>query len=218
MALNVKLAVYRGTRANLSALASTGQAGVLAWTTDTNEIFVDSGSGSGIGVGNAWLPVAIESGVNAQVGTSYTVLGSDRGKLVTLTNASPIAVTLPQATAEAGSFPVGWFAEFENRGAGLVTITPTTSTVNGGATITLATNNSVKIISDGTNYFALLGKTSINVTGAISHEFATSNNADGSLNLAQPAFTDISGSLAQTQLPASIGAGSSLTSVDCGTF
>jgi hypothetical protein len=217
MSLNVAVQVYRGTLANLSALASTGKAGVLAWTTDTNEIYVDSGSGSGIGT--AWLRVAAkEVGVNAQVGTTYTFLAGDLGKLVTLTNASSIAVTLPQATASSGSFAAGWWVEVENRGAGTVTITPTTSTINGGASITLATNNSVKIISDGTNYFALLGKTAINVTNAVSHQFATSNNADGSLNLAQPAFTDISGSLAQTQLPASIGVGSSLTSVDCGTF
>jgi hypothetical protein len=218
MALNVAVQVYRGTLANLSALATTGHAGVLAWTTDTNEIYVDSGSGSaGIGPGNAWQKIINDVfSVNAQVGTSYTVLASDRGKLVTFTNASAVAVTLPVATG--AGFPAGWYAEFENRGAGLVTITPTTSTINGGATITLATNNSVKIVSDGTNYFALLGKTSINVTSPVSHQFATSNNADGSLNLAQPAFTDISGTLAQTQLPATIAAGSSLTNLDCGTF
>ena len=219
MANNVAIQVYRGTLTNLAALASTGKAGVLAWTTDTHELYVDSGSGTGIGAGNAWLRVANDVvDVNAQVGTSYTVLATDRGKLVTLTNASPIGVTLPQATTIGGGFPSGWYTEFENRGAGLVTITPTTSQINGGATLTLATNNSVKIVSDGTNYFALTGKTSINVTGAVSHNFATSNNADGSLNLAQPAFTDISGTLAQTQLPASIGSGSNLTSVDCGTF
>ena len=194
MALNVAVQVYRGTLANLSALATTGKAGVLAWTTDTNEIYVDAGSGSaGIGPGNAWQKIVNDViSVNAQAGTSYTVLSSDRGKLVTLTNASAVAVTLPQAGS---SFPVGWFAEFENRGAGLVTITPTTSTINGGATVTLSTNQSLKIISDGTNYFALLGKTAITTTGAVSHQFATSNNADGSLNLAQPAFTDISGTL-----------------------
>lgn len=217
MALNVAVQVYRGTLSNLNALASTGKAGVLAWTTDTNEIYVDSGSGTGIGT--AWLRVANkEVGVNAQSGTSYTVLGSDLGKLVTLTNASAVAVTLPQATAASGSFAAGWWAEFENRGAGTVTITPTTSTINGGTSLTLAQNNSVKIISDGTNYFALLGKTSINTTSAVSHNFATSNNADGSLNLAQPAFTDISGTLSQTQLPATIGAGTSLTNIDCGSF
>jgi hypothetical protein len=217
MALNVAVQVYRGTLANLSALATTGKAGVLAWTTDTNEIYVDAGSGSaGIGPGNAWQKIVNDVvSVNAQAGTSYTVLSSDRGKLVTLTNAAAVAVTLPQAGA---TFPAGWYAEFENRGAGLVTITPTTSTVNGGTTVTLGTNQSLKIISDGTNYFALLGKTSIVVTGAVSHQFATSNNADGSLNLAQPAFTDISGVLTQAQLPAAIGAGSNLTSVDCGTF
>ncbi len=217
MALNVTVQLYRGTLANLSALVTTGKAGVLAWTTDTNEIYVDAGSGSaGIGPGNAWQKIVNDVvSVNAQAGTSYTVLSSDRGKLVTLANAAAVAVTLPQAGV---TFPAGWYAEFENRGAGTVTITPTTSTINGGASITLATNNSVKIISDGTNYFALLGKTAIVVTGTVSHQFATSNNADGSLNLAQPAFTDISGTLSQTQLPASIGAGSNLTSIDCGTF
>jgi len=217
MALNLKVAVYRGTLANLSSLATTGQAGVLAWTTDTNEIYVDSGTGSpGIGAGNAWQRlVSKEAGINAQVGTSYTVVTGDLGKLVTLANASAVAVAVPQAGA---SFPAGWWAELENRGAGTVTITPTTSTINGGANITLATNNSVKIISDGTNYFALLGKTAINTTSAVSHQFATSNNADGSLNLAQPAFTDISGTLAQTQLPSTIGSGSNLTLIDCGTF
>jgi hypothetical protein len=217
MALNVTIQVYRGTLANLSALASTGKAGVLAWTTDTNEIYVDSGSGSGIGT--AWLRLANkEVGVNAQSGTSYTVLGSDLGKLVTLSNAAAVAVTLPQATASSGSFAAGWWAEFENLGAGLVTITPTTSTINGGANVTLKTNQSIKIISDGTNYFALISKAAISTTSAVAHNFATSNNSDGTLNLAQPAFTDISGTLAQTQLPATIGAGSNLTNVDCGTF
>ncbi len=44
--------------------------------------------------------------VNAHTGTSYTVLSGDRAKLVTHTNASAIAVTLPQAT---GAFGAGWF-------------------------------------------------------------------------------------------------------------
>ena len=134
MALNVALQVYRGTRANLAALASTAKAGVLAWTTDTNEIFVDSGSGTGIGVGNAWLPIATDIvAVNAQSGTTYSIAGTDRAKLVTITNAASVAVTLPQATASSGAFPAGWSTEIINRGAGTVTITPTTSTINGGA-------------------------------------------------------------------------------------
>lgn len=63
MALNVAIQTYRGTKANLSALASTGKAGVLAWATDSQELYVDSGSGTGIGPGNAWLRVASDTTV-----------------------------------------------------------------------------------------------------------------------------------------------------------
>jgi hypothetical protein len=89
--------------------------------------------------------------VNAQTGTTYTVLGSDLGKLVTLSNGSAIAVTLPQAT---GVFAAGFFFYASAIGAGTVTITPTTSTINGAATLVLATGASAFIVSDGTNYTA----------------------------------------------------------------
>jgi hypothetical protein len=85
----------------------------------------------------------------AQTGTSYTVAATDRGKLVTFSNASAIAVTLPQAT---GSFAAGWFTDVANIGSTVVTITPTTSTINGAATITLNPGQSGRIVSDGTNY------------------------------------------------------------------
>lgn len=89
--------------------------------------------------------------VNAQVGTTYTVVDGDRAKLVTFSNASSIAVTLPQAGA-ASAFVSGWFANFVNLGAGTVTITPTTSTINGASTFVLRTGQGVMINSDGTNY------------------------------------------------------------------
>lgn len=66
---------------------------------------------------------------NAQTGTTYTVLTGDRGQHVTYSNASAIAVTLPQANST--TFAGGWFSYHENVGDGLVTITPTTSTING---------------------------------------------------------------------------------------
>jgi hypothetical protein len=218
MALNVAVQVYRGTLASLSALATTGKAGVLAWTTDTNEIYVDAGSGSaGIGAGKAWQKVAHDLvSVNAQTGTSYTVLASDRGKLVTLSNASPVAATLPAATG--AGFPAGWSSFLCNQGVGTVTITPTTSTIDGAASLTLVTNSSVLIASDGTNYFTVRGRTTIPVTSAVANNFVTSINADGTANLAQPSFANLSGALAQTQLPTTIGAGASLTSIDAGTF
>lgn len=92
------------------------------------------------------------AGVNAQTGTTYTVLGSDSGKLITITNAGAIAVTLPQAGTL--GFEAGREFCFLDLGAGSATITPTTSTVNGSATKVYATGASGCLRSDGTNYFA----------------------------------------------------------------
>lgn len=98
--------------------------------------------------------------VNARTGTSYTVLSSDIGGIVTLSNAGAVAVTQPQAT---GAFGVGKTVLFENKGAGTVTITPTTSTIDGASTLALTTNQGVILISDGTNYTTMRG---IGGTGA----------------------------------------------------
>jgi hypothetical protein len=87
--------------------------------------------------------------VNAQAGTSYTVASTDNCKLITFSNASAVAVTLPQAT---GSFAAGFFFYTENLNTGAVTITPTTSTINGAATLVLGKNQGCTVTSDGTNY------------------------------------------------------------------
>jgi hypothetical protein len=91
--------------------------------------------------------------VNAQSGTSYALASGDGGKLVTLNNASPVAVSIVQANT--AGFGVGYGVSLFNKGAGLVTVTPTTSTINGSATLTISTNNECDIWSDGTNYFAM---------------------------------------------------------------
>lgn len=90
---------------------------------------------------------------NAQTGTSYALIGSDRGKYVTFSNASAIAVSI----AAASSIGASWYTTVHNIGAGLVTITPTTSTINGAATLVLSKGQWARIQSDGTNYSALLG-------------------------------------------------------------
>lgn len=89
--------------------------------------------------------------VNAQTGTSYTIQSSDRGKFITFSNALAIAVTVPQSGTT--GFANGFYFTAKNLGAGLVTFTPTTSTVNGGATTTLATSVGASWFSDNTNYF-----------------------------------------------------------------
>ncbi len=112
-----------------------------------------------------------DSVTNAQTGTTYTVLTGDRGTLVTHNNGSAIAVTLPQAGA---SFPNGWYYDTKATGAGTTTITPTTSTINGGASLALTSGQSARIVSDGTNYTALLGSgagsgtvTSVDASGGV---------------------------------------------------
>lgn len=89
---------------------------------------------------------------NTQTGTTYTVLASDLGKFVTTSNGSAIAVTVPQATSAFGD---GFWFITQNLGAGAATFTPTTSTVNAGATLVLRTGDAYLWTSDGTNYIAV---------------------------------------------------------------
>jgi hypothetical protein len=59
--------------------------------------------------------------INAQTGTSYTFVAADSfNTLVTLTNASAIAVTIP--TNATTAFPVGTVLNFSQNGAGQVTV------------------------------------------------------------------------------------------------
>ncbi len=89
------------------------------------------------------------AGTNAQTGTTYTYRPGDRALLVSHSNAGAIAGTLPRAT---GSFGRGWYMWVSNTGAGTLTITPTTSTIDGAATLALATGAGALIVSDGANY------------------------------------------------------------------
>jgi hypothetical protein len=90
--------------------------------------------------------------VNSQTGTSYAIANGDCGKLVSQANGSAIADTIAQAGASS-LFVSGWYVDVQNTGAGTITVTPTTSTINGGSTLTLLTGQGVRIISDGSNYF-----------------------------------------------------------------
>lgn len=102
---------------------------------------------------------------NPQTGTTYTYLQTDstadRAGYTTFSNASAIAVTLPQAGST--GFGSNWVNKSCNIGAGTVTITPTTSTVSyttggayvsAGSSVTLVTGQCIWLYSDNTNYFA----------------------------------------------------------------
>jgi hypothetical protein len=61
--------------------------------------------------------------LNAQTGTTYTIVAGDVGKLITLSNAAAITVTFP-----AGTFAVGDQINFMQLGAGAVTFAATNIT------------------------------------------------------------------------------------------
>lgn len=76
----------------------------------------------------------VNLGINAQTGTTYTTVLADNGKLITLTNGSSIALTIPLNASVA--YPVGAQLNLARLGAGAVTIAGTVGVtiVSTGAT------------------------------------------------------------------------------------
>ena len=68
------------------------------------------------------------SSINAQTGTTYTLVLTDRSKLVTLDNAAAIAVTIP--TNASVAFPIGTQIDLCQIGAGKVTFNGAGVTIN----------------------------------------------------------------------------------------
>jgi len=100
--------------------------------------------------------------VNVQTGTTYAVdCNADRGSYILFTSTSPIAVTLPQASATPPC-DANMFTYIRTINA-TVTITPTTSTITDGgpagatSAISISAGYGTNIFSDNTNYFAKLG-------------------------------------------------------------
>ena len=117
------------------------------------------------------------SAVNAQTGTSYTIQNSDQNKLVTFSNASSIAVTLPDPSG--GNFFAGWAVSLRNLGAGTVTVTRgTSSTIDGSTSFTLTTGQGLDVYGDGTNYYTVPGAARIAAVSGLGTGVATAAAAN----------------------------------------
>jgi hypothetical protein len=311
VALNVKIQVYRGTLSDLSSLATTGFPGVMAWTTDSKEMYVDSGAGSpGIGPGNAWQRLSagnqlwtgqpstsLSSFINAQVGdlaiasdndTTYLLTAyppTNNGNWVSIAASSSavssvngqtgtVTLTLDDiydgtyyarmlaAVLTDGEFDLAKSHQFGFTNDNLIqpsqmgtwaattaftlgqtiidsnqnvqqvvnSYTPGTPAspapaisagISGGAVPTWSVTKG-HTTADGTLVWENIGtalRVSVLWLGApTAHEWVSYIDNSGLQHLSQPSFSDIAGVLSQTQLPASIGAGSNLTDIDCGTF
>jgi hypothetical protein len=91
--------------------------------------------------------------INAQTGTTYTLASTDVAKLVTLSNASAITVTIPS-----GVFTTGATINIQQIGAGQVTIANDgTSSFTGTGTKLRTQYSAASIICTGTNTFTVVG-------------------------------------------------------------
>jgi hypothetical protein len=99
--------------------------------------------------------------LNAQTGTTYTLVLTDNGRLVTLSNASAIAVTVPLNSSVA--YATGAIVNIQQIGAGAVTIqgasgvTITSTGATATAPITRAQYSAASIIKTGTDSWTVIG-------------------------------------------------------------
>jgi hypothetical protein len=95
---------------------------------------------------------------NAQTGTSYTLVGSDLGKWVTLSNASAITLTVPPSV-----FTTGNIINIQAIGAGQVTlaqgsgVTITSTGATASAPALRVQYSAATIICTGSNTFTVVG-------------------------------------------------------------
>ncbi len=200
-------ALYKalGNHTQAFQLQSDKIAKLKAGTTTT--VFEGGGGGGGGSITATGVAVNNQSGQ-----TSYSTLSGDNNALIVFSDASPIAVTLNSQTPPWSCF----IANIGALGAGTVTLTPFSGTINGGATLAVLPTYFALAAFDGTNWFAATLPIVPVGFGVISHEFLTAYNAaTGAFTAAQPAFTDVSGVATTAQ----IGTGSPAASkyVDGGT-
>lgn len=94
--------------------------------------------------------------LNAQTGTTYTPVLTDNGRLVTLSNASAITLTMP--TNASVAYATGAIINIQQIGAGQVTVTGDTGvTVNGTGTKTRAQWSAASLIKTATDTWTLIG-------------------------------------------------------------
>jgi hypothetical protein len=153
---------YPKTHGTANQVLSTTGSGTLTWTTVSTiadaatlsgTIAINKGGTGATTSTDALTNIGaapINANLNNQIGTTYTLLSSDNGKVVTLENGSAITLTVPEGLA------AGFNCMIVQKGAGVVTITPAntvTVTNRGGGTKTGGQNAIVTIISIESNKF-----------------------------------------------------------------
>lgn len=85
--------------------------------------------------------------------TTDTITNSDRGTIITENNAASVAAAITTT-----GFVATDYVTVKNKGAGLVTYTPSSGNIDNAGTLTLKQNQSTDIYFDGTNWWTLPGR------------------------------------------------------------
>src|SRR6185437_10739140 len=119
-------------------------------TNNSSQTTLNLQSGQGVAVSNSGGNVAFNSSYSIRTvsTTTDTILSTDCANGVKYTSSSAVAVTLPQAT---GSFASCSF-DVIVAGTGTVTVTPTTSTINGASSVAISGSRWLLVVADGGNY------------------------------------------------------------------
>ena len=145
---------------------------------------------------------AFTSGISEQSSASYTLQNTDYQGIIIFDSVATVNVTLNSNVTS------NFQATILNLGAGAIALaTSDGSAINGGpSSLTLASGQGVQVFFANRAWLAYAGTTVIQIVpqsiGPVVHEWLNSYNATtGLFTESQPSFADISGSLAEAQLP-----------------
>ena len=129
--------------------------GDTSWTYDGEKWLVSAaglvGPAGATGPAGSWATTQV---VNTQTGTTYTLLTSDLGKMVTLNNSSAVTVTVGTALG----LTSGQSIDLISLGSGQVTVAAGGATLTGTPGLKLrAQHSGATLYCVGTNSYVLLG-------------------------------------------------------------
>ena len=145
---------------------------------------------------------AFTSGISEQASASYVLQNTDYQGIIIFDSGATVNVTLNSNVTS------NFQATILNLGAGAIALaTSDGSAINGGpSSLTLASGQGVQVFFANRVWLAYAGTTVIQIVpqsiGPVVHEWLNSYNATtGLFTESQPSFADISGNLAEAQLP-----------------
>jgi hypothetical protein len=156
---NVMLVTLADAKGDL--LVGTAADTIAKLTVGTNGYVLTAASGQTAGMewaAPAAAPTAVTA--NTQTGTTYTLVLTDAGKLVTMSNASASTLTVPPNGTVA--FPTGSYLTIAQLGAGLLTIEAgvgVTIRSLGSSLVSAGQYASLGLVKLGTNEWLLSGST-----------------------------------------------------------